>query len=87
MAQQPQKPAATKSNGWAPPGTTGSPITGELFHAQVLLDSAGFSPGVIDGRFGLRACVVNFRTEAEDMDQMLAVAAELGELEHQRTGV
>ena len=35
-----------------PPGTKGSPITGELFHAQVLLDSAGFSAGVIDGRKG-----------------------------------
>lgn len=35
-----------------PPGTPGSAITGELFHAQVLLDMAGFSPGVIDGRKG-----------------------------------
>ena len=52
VAQQPQKPAAATSNGWVPPGTKGSPITGELFHAQVLLDSAGFSPGVIDGRKG-----------------------------------
>jgi peptidoglycan hydrolase-like protein with peptidoglycan-binding domain len=40
------------SNGWVAPGTPGSPIKGELFHAQVLLDMAGFSPGVIDGRAG-----------------------------------
>jgi peptidoglycan hydrolase-like protein with peptidoglycan-binding domain len=52
VAQQPQKPGAAKSSDWFPPGTRGSPITGELFHAQVLLDSAGFSPGVIDGRKG-----------------------------------
>ncbi|MEO7364805.1 MAG: L,D-transpeptidase family protein [Sphingomicrobium sp.] len=38
---------------WAPPGTKGSPITGELFHAQVLLDAAGFSPGPIDGKKGI----------------------------------
>ena len=38
---------------WAPPGTKGSPIIGEIFHAQVLLDAAGFSPGVIDGKKGI----------------------------------
>ena len=42
------------------------------------------SNAVIDGRFGLRACIVNFRTEAEDVERLLAVATELGELEQQR---
>ena len=42
------------------------------------------SNAVIDGRFGLRACIVNFRTEARDVERLLAVAAELGELEQQR---
>jgi aromatic-L-amino-acid/L-tryptophan decarboxylase len=43
------------------------------------------SNAVIDGRFGLRACIVNFRTEAPDVERLLAVAAELGELEQQRS--
>jgi peptidoglycan hydrolase-like protein with peptidoglycan-binding domain len=47
-----QQPSPTTPKAWVPPGTKGSPITGELFHAQVLLDTAGFSPGVIDGRKG-----------------------------------
>jgi lipoprotein-anchoring transpeptidase ErfK/SrfK len=47
-----QQPAPKPSDGWVAPGTKGSPITGELFHAQVLLDAAGFSPGPIDGRKG-----------------------------------
>ncbi len=41
------------------------------------------SNAVIAGRFGLRACIVNFRTEAEDVERLLDVAAELGELQHQ----
>jgi aromatic-L-amino-acid decarboxylase len=36
------------------------------------------SNALLGGRFVLRACIVNFRTEAEDMDRLLDVAAELG---------
>ena len=42
------------------------------------------SNAVIDGRFGLRACIVNFRTEARDVERLLDVAAELGRLEQER---
>jgi len=47
---QPASPAAKPA--FVPPGTPGSPIHGEIFHAQVLLSAAGFSPGVIDGKKG-----------------------------------
>lgn len=43
------KPAASN---WVAPGTKGSPIDGTLFHAQILMSAAGFSPGVIDGKKG-----------------------------------
>ena len=36
------------------------------------------SNAVLAGRFGLRACIVNFRTEAEHMELLLDVAAEHG---------
>ena len=52
IAQQPAptpKPAAA----WVAPGTKGSPIDGTIFHAQVLLDVAGFPSGVIDGKKGM----------------------------------
>jgi aromatic-L-amino-acid/L-tryptophan decarboxylase len=38
-----------------------------------------FSNAILHGRFVLRACIVNFRTEAEDLDAVLEVAAEIGE--------
>lgn len=46
---------------------------------DIQLDGRAFcSNAVLDGRFVLRACIVNFRTEAEDVDALLDVAAELG---------
>jgi lipoprotein-anchoring transpeptidase ErfK/SrfK len=44
---------ASAAKPWVPPGTPGSPIDGTIFHAQVLLDAAGFPSGVIDGKKGL----------------------------------
>lgn len=53
VAQSPSTQSApAQDQNWVPPGTTGSPIDGETFHAQVLLDAAGFSAGTIDGRTG-----------------------------------
>jgi aromatic-L-amino-acid decarboxylase len=37
------------------------------------------SNAVLDGRFCLRACIVNFRTEAEDLETLLSVAREHGQ--------
>jgi glutamate/tyrosine decarboxylase-like PLP-dependent enzyme len=36
------------------------------------------SNAVVRGKFGLRACIVNFRTEAADVDALLDISAELG---------
>lgn len=61
-----QEPAS----GWVAPGTPGSPIDGEIFHAQVLLDAAGFPAGVIDGKKGMsfRKAVEGFQ-EARGLDK------------------
>jgi glutamate/tyrosine decarboxylase-like PLP-dependent enzyme len=36
------------------------------------------SNAVLGDRYVLRACIVNFRTEAEDLDAVLEVTAEIG---------
>lgn len=57
MAQNGSVPARSESAAaqpaWVPPGAPGSPIDGTIFHAQVLLDAAGFPSGVIDGKKGM----------------------------------
>jgi aromatic-L-amino-acid/L-tryptophan decarboxylase len=46
---------------------------------DIQLDGRAFcSNAVLDGSFVLRACIVNFRTEAEDVDALLDLAVELG---------
>jgi aromatic-L-amino-acid/L-tryptophan decarboxylase len=51
----------------------------ERVMTEIQLDGRVFcSNAVIHGRFALRACIVNFRTEAADCDRLLDVAAELG---------
>jgi glutamate/tyrosine decarboxylase-like PLP-dependent enzyme len=71
---------------YVPPGLAPSPGREEYLNrlnqrlmTQIQLDGRAFcSNAVLDGRFVLRACIVNFRTEADDVDALLDVAAELG---------
>jgi hypothetical protein len=44
------------------------------------------SNAVVDGRFALRACIVNFRTEADHVDQMLDDLSQLGAQLHATSG-
>jgi aromatic-L-amino-acid decarboxylase len=51
----------------------------ERLMTEIHLDGRAYcSNAILDGRFVLRACIVNFRTEADDIDGTLDVAAELG---------
>jgi aromatic-L-amino-acid decarboxylase len=55
--------------------------------AELQLDGRVFpSNAILDGRFVLRACIVNFRTEAADIDALIARTVELGESMHSRGG-
>ena len=46
---------------------------------EIQLDGRVYcSNAVLGDRFCLRSCIVNYRTEAEDMDALLDVASELG---------
>lgn len=42
------------------------------------------SNAVLDGRFAVRACIVNFRTEAVDIDALVEQAVEMGAWLHKR---
>jgi aromatic-L-amino-acid/L-tryptophan decarboxylase len=54
-------------------------LLNERLMTEIQLDGRAYcSNAVLGGRFVLRACIVNFRTEAEDVDALLDVAAELG---------
>jgi hypothetical protein len=46
---------------------------------EIQLDGRVYiSNAILHDRFVLRACIVNFRTEADDVDAVLDVAAEMG---------
>ena len=47
---------------------------------------AFLSNAVVDGKFALRACIVNFRTEAKDVEAVLDVAREIGARLHREGG-
>ena len=54
-------------------------VLNERVMTEMQLDGRVYcSNAVLGDIFCLRACIVNFRTEAEDMDALLDVAAELG---------
>jgi len=71
---------------FVPPGLPESPereaylsLLNERLMTAIHLDGRVYcSNAVLGSRFVLRACIVNFRTEAEDVDALLDVAAELG---------
>ena len=51
----------------------------ERLMAEVQLDGrVYYSNAELNGRFVLRCCIVNFRTEAEHIDEVIAVTSELG---------
>jgi aromatic-L-amino-acid decarboxylase len=72
---------------YVPPGLPSGEATEsylDLLNERLMTDSQQegrvfFSNAVLGGRFVLRVCIVNFRTEAEDLDAVLDVAAEIGE--------
>lgn len=53
-------------------------LNGQLMTAIQLDGRAFCSNAVLHGRFVLRICIVNFRTEATDLDALLDIARELG---------
>ncbi len=71
---------------YVPPDLGGGPerepylsMLNERLMTELQLDGRVYcSNAVLGDRFVLRVCIVNFRTEAEDLDALLDVAAEIG---------
>jgi aromatic-L-amino-acid/L-tryptophan decarboxylase len=71
---------------YVPPGLTPGPETAayisrlnERVMTEIQLDGRAFcSNALLDEVWALRACIVNFRTEAGDVDALLDLAVELG---------
>lgn len=68
---------------YAPAGLRGDEEALDRLNERIMMRSQAdgrvfVSNAVLGGRFCLRACVVNFRTEAEHMELVLEVAEELG---------
>jgi aromatic-L-amino-acid decarboxylase len=59
----------------------------ERLMTAIQTDGRAFcSNATVHGRYALRACIVNYRTEAADVDALLDVAAELGAALHVELG-
>lgn len=71
---------------YVPPGLHGGPEAeryvsdlNEQLMTDIQADGRAFcSNALLQGRWALRACIVNFRTEADDADALLDLAVELG---------
>src|SRR5439155_21027369 len=71
---------------YVPPGLVPGPESdayisrlNERVMTEIQLDGRAFcSNALLDGVWALRACIVNFRTEAEDVDALLDLTVELG---------
>jgi glutamate/tyrosine decarboxylase-like PLP-dependent enzyme len=82
----PEPPLSIACFRFVPPGLPDGPDReayldrlNERLMTEIQLDGRVFpSNAVLNGRFVLRACIVNFRTEAAEMDLLLDVAADLG---------
>jgi glutamate/tyrosine decarboxylase-like PLP-dependent enzyme len=85
-AMAPEPPLSIACFRFVPPGLPDGPDReayldrlNERLMTEIQLDGRVFpSNAVLNGRFVLRACIVNFRTEAAEMDLLLDVAADLG---------
>jgi len=67
----------TRSN---PSGRSNIPISinRQLLAAVEQSGEAFLSSAVVDGRFALRACIVNFHTSLDDVEALLPLVARLG---------